>query len=293
MISKQHLAVLCSKTGGEALLARIFIMRLCADAVLGGNMTYYLTVLGRQIPIYGLLFYGGILVAAIVGILLAKRRALPRYDIVYSAVYAMIGALIGAKLLFVVTAMEEIIRLQLSLLAVIKGGFVFYGGFLGGLLGLWLYTKQFRMSIKPFLDVYAVALPLGHAIGRVGCFFAGCCYGVAHDGPFSVVYQQAAGNTPLGTPLLATQLIEAGGLLLLFFAQLLILFRCKKEGVPTLFYAFAYPVLRFTLEFFRGDAERGHFGVLSTSQWISLGIFLVAFGILLYRLTQKKKAAHP
>ena len=121
---------------------------------------------------------------------------------------------------------------------------------------------------------------LVHAFGRVGCFFAGCCYGMPVE--WGHVYEQPAGNTPLGVPLLPIQLIESACLIVLFAAQIILLFRfTQKKLVSTYFYMLSYPVVRFTLEFFRGDAERGKL-FFSTSQWISILVFVTAI-ILIFK----------
>lgn len=234
---------------------------------------------------YGIFFYLGIFVAVGVGLLLCKRRRFPVSELVYSAVYSMIGAFVGAKALFVLTAWKQIVAYQIPLENIIKGGFVFYGGLIGGFIGLWIYTKQFKLNIWEYTGIYAVVLPIGHAIGRIGCFFAGCCYGIPFEGGH--VYTHTVGNTPLGVPLLPIQLIEAGCLFLLFVG-LLVGFLLHPDNLrrTTYIYLFAYPVLRFILEFFRGDAERGVV-LLSTSQWIS--ILLLVFTVFLMARPAKKK----
>lgn len=254
-------------------------------------MPYYLMIFGKEIPIYGICFFGGIFAAAVVCVLLSGRQAiLPTYDIIYSAVYVMIGAVAGSKLLFLAVSFQEIIELQLPLIAVIKGGFVFYGGLIGGFAGLVIYSRQFHMALAPFLDIYAAVLPLGHAIGRIGCFFGGCCYGIPYSGWGHVVYHETVGNTPTETPLLPIQLIESGCLFLLFTVLLVIFMRKPLSGLCVKIYLFAYPLLRIALECFRGDRERGVLFGLSTSQWISVGILLLATAVV---LLEKKKNRHP
>ncbi len=153
---------------------------------------------------------------------------------------------------------------------------MFYGGLIGGILGLFIYARQFNMSFIALCDIYAVVVPLGHAFGRVGCFFAGCCYGIPHDGAFSITYRHTDGNTPLGVPLLPVQLIEAACLIILFAVLLAIHFRCHSGGAVTTTYFIGYSVIRFSLEFLRGDVQRGFLLNLSTSQWISILIFITA-----------------
>ena len=250
----------------------------------------YFTILGRQIPLYGISFYIGIFFAALVALLICKRKNIPGYEIAYSGVYAMIGAVVGAKLLFILVSFRQIITENIPIEAIIKGGFVFYGGLIGGILGIFIYTKQFRMRIDAFFEIYATVLPLGHAFGRIGCLFAGCCYGIPHHGKFSCTYLTSIGNTPINVPLLPIQLIESIGLLLIFILLLIVYLRTGvKTGKTATLYCVFYPILRFVLEFFRGDTERGGIGLLSTSQWVSLLVFASAIACLIRR-KQKKKA---
>ncbi len=246
-------------------------------------MKPYFSVFGKTIPFYGLFYFIGIGVAATVALLLRKKSKISAFDLVCSAVYTMIGAIFGAKLLFLLVSMEQIIELKLSFEAILKGGFVFYGGLIGGALGLFVYVKQFKLKFFDYFDLYAVVLPLGHAFGRVGCFTAGCCYGIPYDGFGSYTYRYAAdAATPIGVPLLPIQLIEACCLFILFIV--LLIFYAKKhtsKGFCLTVYACSYSILRILLEFFRGDKERGLFFGISTSQWISLLLFI---GILTFRV---------
>ena len=219
---------------------------------------------------------------------MAKRKKVEMFDFVCCVVYMMIGAMVGAKLLFVLVSIREIIQLKLSIIEVIKGGFVFYGGLLGGALGVWIYAKQFCAPVRGYADIFATVLPLGHAFGRVGCFFAGCCYGMEYDGCGAVIYETSSNFfTPLGVPLLPIQLIEAACLAILFVVLIIIFLKAKpKKGKIAVLYLFSYALLRFVLEFFRGDKERGVF-LFSTSQYISIAIALIA-GALLWRKQDKK-----
>ncbi len=250
-------------------------------------------ILGKTIPLYGLLFYIG--VAFAVGVAFILRRFKNRrgstvepFDLAGAGVYAMIGALIGAKLLFLLLSWKDIIRLGIGIEQVIKGGFVFYGGLIGGILGLIIFGIQFKMSILPIAELAATVVPLGHAFGRIGCFFGGCCYGMPYDGFPSVTYHSTMGKTPLETPLLAIQLIEAAGLLILFGIMLVIFFKAKESWTVILSYVSMYALLRFALEFFRGDRERGSFLSFSTSQWIAVIMLIAAVCILLYRRSKTK-----
>lgn len=211
-------------------------------------------------------------IAALVAFPLAKKRKIEFFDLLAIIGYTLIFSVLGSKLLFILVSFPKIIELKLSLMAILKGGFVFYGGLLGGFLGIVLYIKLYHLETDIF-DVCATVLPLGHAFGRVGCFFAGCCYGIPHNGFLSVTYHETVGLTPLETPLFAIQLVEAVFLLLLFIIMVSI-FHHAKKGIPTFLYLILYSILRFALEFFRGDTERGLYFQISTSQWISILLFI-------------------
>lgn len=246
-----------------------------------------INVFGKELPLYGLFCTLGMIVAALVGMLICRKRKIPIFDLVASAVYVFIGAMIGSKLLFLALNLKVIIENHIPFMDVMKGGFVFYGGLIGGALGLLIYVKQYKLKLSEFLDVYAVCLPLGHALGRVGCFFGGCCYGIPHDSPISVVYTESAGITPLNTPLLPIQLIEATVLFFFFIIMLTLFLKTNLRVLPTV-YLFMYSIARFVLEFFRGDKERGGVLGISTSQIISL-IIIVALAIYLTIQFKKKK----
>ncbi len=266
-----------------------------------------ITILGKDIPLYGLLFFTGIgIAAAIAGAFLIKRRNIEGWDFVCAAVFALIGAVIGAKLLALIVSWELVIQvmkldgytLYEKIDALMKNGFVFYGGLIGGILGFKVYGWIYKTKMSSFFDVGATVLPLGHAFGRVGCFLSGCCYGVEHHGWFSYVYTESTiaegAVVPLGVPLFPVQLVEAACLLVLFAGLMVLFFKNKKKTpwLQTLAYACSYAVVRFVLEFFRGDKERGGFLGISTSQWISI-LLVVGSALLIVYLTvwQKRKEA--
>lgn len=182
------------------------------------------------------------------------------------------GALLGAKLLYLAT-MPRGTPLSSALLT----GFVFHGGLLGGALIGLLAARALRLDVLMLMDHAAPCLAIGHGIGRVGCFFAGCCYGVPV--PWGIVLPQALA-APRDVPLLPVQLIEAAlnvtlGVALLRYAR-----KEREPGYTAGLYCLSYAVLRFCLEFFRGDEVRGAAAGLSTGQWMSLA--LLAAGLTLF-----------
>ena len=249
---------------------------------------------GRDIPFYGVCFWVGIALGCAVMFSLRARKKIEVFDLVSAAVFTMIGVLIGSKGLFLLITLPEIIENDVPLLAVIKGGFVFYGGMLGGLAGLCIYVRMYRLNLKDFLDLFALAVPLGHAVGRVGCFISGCCYGIEYSGPLCYTYSETLGSTPLGVPLLPIQLIESAALLILFAVNLILYLKNpSKQGRPTSVYLIGYAVIRFVIEFFRGDRDRGIYFGLSTAQWVSIGIVTVLGVLWILSVRKAKKAAVP
>ncbi len=253
-------------------------------------MNAYFTVFGRNIPYYGLLFTLALVLGGGIAVLHCKKRNIEKFDMVCSACFAGIGGIIGAKLLSILTSIKYIIQFKPSFIDVISNGFVFYGGIIGGFFGVLTYCKIYKLSLLDFFDVFAICVPICHAIGRVGCFISGCCYGIPYNGVISVTYTNPVDiNTPIGVPLLPIQLIESACLIFLYIALEILFFKVPKKGVITCTYLIAYSVIRTTLEFYRGDVARGLLLGISTSQIISIIIVFIVIGTLIYNFVKNKK----
>jgi len=174
----------------------------------------------------------------------------------------------------------------------ISGGFVFYGGLIGGSLGYLLGCKIARCHPRDLLNIFAFVIPFIHAFGRLGCFCAGCCYGIPYNGPLALHYKAPVSDAPLNTGLFPVQLLEAF-LLMLFALVLLFLLLKKREAVASknlfLYYLIYYSILRFFLEYLRSDPARGYLWIFSTSQWISLALFITGITILSINLVKGRK----
>lgn len=190
-----------------------------------------------------------------------------------------VSGLFGARLTYVMLNWASFRTDILSVFKIWEGGLVFYGGFLAALGATWVFAQKKSIPFLKLTDLVAPALALGHAIGRLGCFMAGCCYGKPSILPWSVTFRHPESLAPLGIPLHPTQTYEALGNLILFGILFLLLAKKWKTGTTTSAYLIGYGVMRFFLEFFRGD-ERGFFWALSTSQWFAFaavfaGLFLL------------------
>ncbi|MGI6498316.1 MAG: prolipoprotein diacylglyceryl transferase [Oscillospiraceae bacterium] len=226
-------------------------------------------------------------------LLLFRRRA--RYDVAkndlfYLILYGVIGALVGSKLLYLLSVLPAVLRNAEwlrrhpeGLLSFLQGGFVFYGGLLGGLFMVHRYCRRYHLSFRRVTDLIAPAFPLFHVFGRVGCFLAGCCWGVACPS-LGVVFTRSVA-APNFVPLFPIQLVEAGGNFLIFLVLLWLSRRSPPQAPLLPVYLALYGLLRFFLEFWRGDSLRG-FLFLSTSQWISL-LLLFGLGVWFWRVFKK------
>jgi phosphatidylglycerol:prolipoprotein diacylglycerol transferase len=158
-------------------------------------------------------------------------------------------------------------------------GFVFYGSLLTCIPVMLWYFKKIKVPVLGMLDVMAVVTCIVHGFGRVGCFMAGCCYGLPTDGFLSVVFSNPICQAePLHTPLYPTQLFEAAFIFSILIVLLVLKKKKKFDGQLFLIYLMVYAVGRGVLEMFRGDVERGFLieNILSNSQFISILVISVA-----------------
>lgn len=236
-----------------------------------------------QISGYGLMIAVGLVASGLVGWRLVRRFALDMNDFLLLATYTVALGVAGAKIAYLALNAGRIqwsrILEPAYLNMLLSGGFIFYGGVPFGLLGLWLAGRLHHIQVRPYLRIGVPLLPLTHACGRVGCYLAGCCFGIPYDGPFAVTYRTSAG-APVGVPLFPVQLLEAA-LVLAIAGLLLALCLRRWRELPLLgLYLGLYGVVRFCLEYLRYDAERGRFLWFSTSQWVSIVMVTAAAGLL-------------
>lgn len=224
-------------------------------------------------------------IGAVLGIYIATRRSkmfdIGKEDTVFTSLYAGIGLLIGAKVLSLISSIPIIIEYRKLIFASIQsfaaffsGGFVFYGGLIGAIIGAYIYCRRYKLDFIAVLDLLAPSVPLIHGFGRLGCFSAGCCYGIEYDGPLHIVFHNAVG-APNGVALLPIQLIGSLINFILFIILIIYGRKLRKPGRVIGLYLIFYSIIRFFLEFLRGDYARGIFFNLSTSQWISLPLLVI------------------
>jgi len=256
-------------------------------------MLPYISIFGWEAPMYGLMCIAGIAAVAAFVLLRKKRLGIPNDDLLHIAIYCAIGALVGAKALYIITILPApgviaaISKNPALLMDILQQGFVFYGGLLGALFMMWLYCRKYKADFEAGCSLFAEAAPLFHVFGRIGCFFAGCCYGI--ESRWGIAFHDAP-TAPNGVPLLPVQLVEAALNALLFAASVIYQRKKRPPYAALKLYLASYAAIRFTLEYFRGDAIRGRFLIFSTSQWIALAVMLtIAAAIVRAHVPQKRR----
>jgi len=261
--------------------------------------------------------YGFLLaVAFVAGLLLmarlASRDGLDRQKVYDLGLWVLAASLIGSKDLMVIAEWDVYYRdnpRQIFTLDFFRSGGVYYGGFIGAVIASVIVMRYYKLPWWRTADSFAPGIILGQAIGRLGCFSAGCCWGKPTTGWYGVHFSDK-GHEITGVPTIAehlsdpiqerawaerlgglfeplnlhpTQLYEAGAALLILVVLLLIHRRRRFEGQVILAYAMLYSVARFIIEYWRDDPRGEIFG-LSTSQFIAIILFVGALATFIYRL---------
>lgn len=272
---------------------------------------------------YGVLLALAFLAALLIAARLAARDGLPRERVYDLGLWMLLAAIVGSKVLMLFTEPEYRENpWRLISLDFLRSGGVFYGGFVAAVIAGYFLIRRYNLPWWKTADAFAPGIALGNAIGRQGCFAAGCCWGKPTGMPWGMHFselghditgvptivshlddpaQQAYWSEKLGglfapLHLHPTQLYESFGALLVFFFLLWLHKRKRFSGQVILFYALLYAVMRFTIEFFRDDPRGDILGLtsltgLSTSQMLSLiiGVTGLIFLILRWRSAPAEK----
>jgi phosphatidylglycerol---prolipoprotein diacylglyceryl transferase len=240
------------------------------------------------IPTYGTLVAIGFLAALWVVTRLAKQAKLPADRITNLVIYCALAGLAGAKLFMVLFDFKTYWNDPASLfsLSTLQAAGVYQGGFVVAFVVALLYMRRQNLPVLQTCDIFSPGIALGQAIGRLGCFAAGCCWGIATHAPWAVTFRnpQAAELTgvPLGVPLHPTQLYEAFADALIFAFLYFQITRAHTTGTILGWYLTLYSVARFGIEFFRFHEQGLHAG-LSYTQWISLATLVAGLGLIVWR----------
>ncbi|MCP3874425.1 MAG: prolipoprotein diacylglyceryl transferase [Desulfobacteraceae bacterium] len=235
---------------------------------------------------YGLFIALGLLIAIGVSQWNAKSHKITPQMITDIFYVILISGLLGARLLYVVINFDAYKNNLLDIFKIWNGGLVFFGGFLTAVTATALYLKFKQLDIWKTADIISPGIALAHAVGRIGCFFAGCCYGRTCDLPFAIKFVHPESLAPLGVYLHPTQIYSMFSNVALFFILLILQKRKKFNGMVFLSYIMLYSLFRSIIEFFRGDFRGDFFfEFISMSQGIGLTVSLIAL-ILLIKLSK-------
>jgi len=239
---------------------------------------------------YGILLAAAYLLGLQLAVRRAKKRGVDPNRVMDLGIWIIIAALVGAKALLIVVDWDHYRANPGDVFSLVRSAGVFYGGLVVATITGFLLIRRYRLPVWTTADLYAPGIALGHVIGRMGCFFAGCCWGKPTDVPWAITFTNPAAAENVGTPLNIalhpTQLYEAGAELLILALLLATERRGRYFAGRTFWlYMLLYGITRFVIEIYRGDPRGELFG-MSTSQFVS--VLLVPFSLgMLYWLSRR------
>ncbi len=250
---------------------------------------------------YGFMMALGVVMGFWFLYLQSKKQGLPASRLLDMAFYTIIISLVGAKIVLFVSHFSYYLQYPGELFTLARSGGIFQGGLVfGTLFALWYFRKHHIPTWKA-ADIIGPALALGHGFGRIGCFAAGCCYGRACAMPWGVSFHSKYSHNltgiPIYTSLHPTQLYESALNFLNFVILFVLLKRKTFDGQVFSLYIINYSVIRYFVEFYRGDHPARAFLIQNPSPYFSLSfpqlfclVGLVG-GVVLYFFLKKRKSA--
>jgi phosphatidylglycerol:prolipoprotein diacylglycerol transferase len=252
---------------------------------------FTIPLFGREldIPTYGVLLALGFLIILKTASSLARRKGIASHDVIDLAFTVFLAGLVGAKMLLVLLDLPYYAAHPSEILGVIRSAGVFYGGLLLAVPTCIWFARRRRLPLWKVADIAGVCLPIGLAVGRLGCFAAGCCYGAPADVGWAVTFTSETAHQTVGVPLhvpLHPSQIYLSLNAAILLAILLWRHRHKQyDGQVFLWFVVLYGATRSFWELFRGDAVRGFLipDLLSTSQAIGIASVIVALFVIAHR----------
>jgi len=239
---------------------------------------------------YGVFVALGFASAIAVSVWLSRKEGFPPQAIIDAAFVAIVSAIVGSRVLYVFMNPVYYSENPLDIFKLWEGGLVFSGGLIFAVIVLIFYLRRRKLPTLKAADILAPGLALGQAVGRIGCFSAGCCYGRPTDAPWAVVFKDPQTLALPGIPLHPTQLYAALGGLLVF--GILIFLRTRKnfEGQIFIWFLILHSTLRLVVERFRGDPRGFIPGTqMSVTQLLTLLILLGAVTALAFQKSRGTK----
>ena len=240
------------------------------------------------IKTYGAFIALGLILGVSLAVNQAKKEQINPQIIMDLFFYSVLAGIIGSRLFYVAQNLSYFQENPLSILKIWEGGLSFQGGLIFAVPAAWFFLKKKNLAFWKTFDLVAPSMALGQAFGRIGCFFAGCCYGKPTDLPWGVTFTNSMCLAPQGICLHPTQVYSALGLFLIF----LILFFFRKHtrfiGQLSCVYLLLHASFRVFVEFFRNDPRMFIFSHYSLTQGISVLTFLAALVLYFYLQTKKE-----
>lgn len=240
---------------------------------------------------YGLFAALGFLAGYGLATHIARKKGFSPALIGDALVPLLIGGILGARIFYVIFHWAEFTGLWLDTVKIWQGGLMWQGGFLGGVLALAIFVRRRKIPFLVLSDIFAPAVALGQAVGRVGCLFAGCCYGKACALPWAITFSNPESLAPTGQALHPTQLYDAG-LDLIITAILLTIQAGKvrervRPGQISALYLILAGCARLAVEPFRADARGTGWGLFSATGLVAIGI-LMAGTVLFFAVRNRR-----
>jgi phosphatidylglycerol---prolipoprotein diacylglyceryl transferase len=262
-------------------------------------LPYLFTIFGFHLPTYGLLVAIAFLLALALTARLARRANLDSETVLNLGIYCAMAGIGGAKLMMILVDFKDYARdpSLLFSLSTLQAAGIFYGGFLAALIMAWFYMRKKNLPLLSTADVLAPGVALGHSIGRLGCFAAGCCWGLPANLPWAVTFSKPEAHdlvgVPLGVPLHPTQLYEALAEAVIFLILYRLFTRPHQPGAVIGLYVVLYSAVRFFDDFLRDPQQPNPFGgPFNNAQWISLGLIALVLGVWLRSRRRPGALAH-
>lgn len=234
---------------------------------------------------YGVMIAVGILAASWLATKLCKEYKLDYENIDSFIIFVIVIGYAFSKLTYCLTVFDQFLSDPLSVLG--SGGWVVYGGILGGLLAALIWCKWKKWKFMDYFQVLMPCVSLAQGFGRIGCFFAGCCGGAVTNAWYGIQFPATSLAWNTTQKIIPTQLLSSAGDFLIFAFLMYNLKKGKHPEDTGAWYLILYSVGRFLIEFLRGDLIRGGIGPFSTSQFISL--FVVVLGAYMIWNRQRKE----
>jgi phosphatidylglycerol---prolipoprotein diacylglyceryl transferase len=250
-----------------------------------------ITVGPLTVHTYGLMIAIGFLAGLFVAVKTGRRNGIDSQKIMDMGFLLIISGVIGSRITYVLMNFSEYSGNPIRMFKLWEGGLVFSGGLLTAIVAAWFYLRHHKLNLWQAFDVWAPAVAIGQAFGRIGCFMAGCCYGRESHGFCAVTFTNPKSIAPLNTPLYPTQLFDSLSNFIIFGILMLLSARKKFQGQVILWFLIMHSTARLVIEKFRGD-DRGIF--LGTNwtvtQFLAIVILLSSISALIYLKSKQENS---